>query len=45
MTFGIYRATGEYQQDYGHVSALMFLATLPILVFYGKPWPLAEVAR
>ncbi|NUW35615.1 carbohydrate ABC transporter permease [Nonomuraea sp. SMC257] len=34
VTVGIYRAIGEHQQDYGAVFALMFLATLPILVFY-----------
>ncbi|MFJ3695289.1 carbohydrate ABC transporter permease [Streptomyces sp. NPDC090052] len=34
VTVGIYRAIGEHQADYGAVFALMFLATLPILVFY-----------
>lgn len=34
VTVGIYRAIGEHQQDYGAVFALMFLATLPVLVFY-----------
>ncbi|MBO0916520.1 carbohydrate ABC transporter permease [Streptomyces laculatispora] len=34
VTVGIYRAIGEHQADYGTVFALMFLATLPILVFY-----------
>ncbi|GAA1169156.1 MULTISPECIES: carbohydrate ABC transporter permease [Streptomyces violaceusniger group] len=34
VTVGIYRAMGEHQQDYGQVFALMFLATLPVLVFY-----------
>ncbi|MGV9853165.1 carbohydrate ABC transporter permease [Streptomyces endocoffeicus] len=34
VTVGIYRAIGEHQSDFGQVFALMFLATLPILVFY-----------
>ncbi|MYS80366.1 ABC transporter permease subunit [Streptomyces sp. SID5474] len=34
VTVGIYRAIGEHQSDFGTVFALMFLATLPILVFY-----------
>ncbi|MFF4763746.1 carbohydrate ABC transporter permease [Streptomyces sp. NPDC001292] len=34
VTVGIYRAIGEHQADFGTVFALMFLATLPILVFY-----------
>jgi raffinose/stachyose/melibiose transport system permease protein len=34
VTVGIYRAIGEHQQDYGAVFALMFLASLPILIFY-----------
>ncbi|MFE5123590.1 carbohydrate ABC transporter permease [Streptomyces sp. NPDC056669] len=34
VTVGIYRAIGEHQADYGSVFAFMFLATLPILVFY-----------
>ncbi|MFI6324782.1 carbohydrate ABC transporter permease [Nonomuraea sp. NPDC050556] len=34
VTVGIYRAIGEHQQDYGAVFALMFLASLPVLVFY-----------
>ncbi|MEY9934472.1 raffinose/stachyose/melibiose transport system permease protein [Catenulispora sp. GP43] len=34
VTVGIYRAIGEHQSDFGAVFALMFLATLPILVFY-----------
>ncbi|MEU0837137.1 hypothetical protein [Streptomyces sp. NPDC005969] len=33
VTVGIYRAIGEHQSDFGQVFALMFLATLPILVF------------
>ncbi|MFF5204753.1 carbohydrate ABC transporter permease [Streptosporangium sp. NPDC000396] len=31
---GIYRSLGQYASDLGGVFALMFLATLPILVFY-----------
>ncbi|MEW1866135.1 carbohydrate ABC transporter permease [Streptomyces sp. NPDC088194] len=34
VTVGIYRAIGEHQSDFGAVFALMFLATIPILVFY-----------
>ncbi|MEV6013876.1 carbohydrate ABC transporter permease [Streptomyces sp. NPDC051976] len=34
VTVGIYRAIGEHQSDFGTVFALMFLATLPILIFY-----------
>ncbi|MFJ9681713.1 carbohydrate ABC transporter permease [Streptomyces sp. NPDC101194] len=34
VTVGIYRAIGEHQSDFGSVFAFMFLATLPILVFY-----------
>ncbi|MEW9518590.1 carbohydrate ABC transporter permease [Streptomyces tubercidicus] len=34
VTVGIYRAIGEHQTDFGAVFALMFLATLPILIFY-----------
>ena len=34
ITTGIYRAIGQYQADFGTVFALMFLATLPILIFY-----------
>lgn len=34
ITTGIYRAIGQYQADFGQVFALMFLATLPVLVFY-----------
>ncbi|MCW3839582.1 carbohydrate ABC transporter permease [Micromonospora yasonensis] len=34
VTVGIYRAIGEHQQDFGAVFALMFLATLPILLLY-----------
>jgi len=34
VTTGLYRSIGQYQADYGSVFALMFLATLPVLVFY-----------
>ncbi|GAA4189787.1 carbohydrate ABC transporter permease [Streptosporangium oxazolinicum] len=34
VTVGVYRAIGEHQSDFGSVFAFMFLATLPILVFY-----------
>ncbi|WP_309117872.1 carbohydrate ABC transporter permease [Saccharothrix sp.] len=34
VTVGIYRAIGEHQADYGSVFALMFLASLPVLIFY-----------
>ncbi|MEV6583791.1 carbohydrate ABC transporter permease [Streptomyces sp. NPDC051582] len=34
VTVGIYRAIGEHQTDFGGVFALMFLATLPVLIFY-----------
>lgn len=34
VTTGIYRAIGQYQADFGTVFALMFLATLPVLIFY-----------
>jgi raffinose/stachyose/melibiose transport system permease protein len=34
VTVGIYRSIGEHQADYGAVFALMFLATLPVLIFY-----------
>jgi raffinose/stachyose/melibiose transport system permease protein len=34
ITTGIYRSIGQYQADFGSVFALMFLATLPVLIFY-----------
>lgn len=34
VTVGVYRAIGEHQSDYGAVFAFMFLASIPILVFY-----------
>jgi raffinose/stachyose/melibiose transport system permease protein len=34
VTTGIYRSIGQYQADFGGVFAVMFLATLPVLIFY-----------
>ncbi|WP_414938815.1 hypothetical protein [Amycolatopsis sp. cmx-11-51] len=34
ITTGIYRSIGRYQADLGSLFALMFLATLPVLIFY-----------
>ncbi|WP_329565093.1 carbohydrate ABC transporter permease [Streptomyces sp. NBC_01361] len=34
VTVGVYRAIGEHQADYGQVFGLMFLAALPVLIFY-----------
>ncbi|MFF3258958.1 carbohydrate ABC transporter permease [Streptomyces sp. SID11233] len=34
VTVGVYRAIGEHQQDFGQVFGLMFLAALPVLIFY-----------
>lgn len=34
VTTGIYRSIGQYQADFGAMFALMFLATLPVLVFF-----------
>lgn len=34
VTTGIYRSIGQYQADFGSVFALMFLASLPVLIFY-----------
>jgi raffinose/stachyose/melibiose transport system permease protein len=34
VTTGIYRSIGQYQSDFGTVFALMFLATLPVVIFY-----------
>jgi raffinose/stachyose/melibiose transport system permease protein len=34
VTTGVYRAIGQYQVDFGGVFAMMFLATLPVLIFY-----------
>ena len=34
ITTGIYRSIGQYQQDFGALFAFMFLATLPVLIFF-----------
>jgi raffinose/stachyose/melibiose transport system permease protein len=34
VTTGVYRSIGQYQADFGSVFALMFLATLPVLIFF-----------
>jgi raffinose/stachyose/melibiose transport system permease protein len=34
VTTGIYRSIGQYQSNFGGMFALMFLATLPVLVLY-----------
>jgi raffinose/stachyose/melibiose transport system permease protein len=34
VTVGLYRALGEHQSDYGQLFGLMFLAALPVVVFY-----------
>jgi raffinose/stachyose/melibiose transport system permease protein len=34
VTTGIYRSIGQYQANFGGMFALMFLATLPVLIFY-----------
>jgi raffinose/stachyose/melibiose transport system permease protein len=34
ITTGIYRSIGQYQADFGAMFALMFLATLPVLIFF-----------
>jgi raffinose/stachyose/melibiose transport system permease protein len=34
VTTGIYRSIGQYQQDFGALFAFMFLATLPVLIFF-----------
>ncbi|MFJ4689357.1 carbohydrate ABC transporter permease [Streptomyces sp. NPDC088789] len=34
VTVGVYRAIGEHQTNYGQVFGLMFLAALPVLIFY-----------
>ncbi|RSM89797.1 carbohydrate ABC transporter permease [Kibdelosporangium aridum] len=34
VTVGIYRSLGQFQRDFGGVFGLMFLATLPVLIFY-----------
>ncbi|MFG2005577.1 carbohydrate ABC transporter permease [Spirillospora sp. NPDC048911] len=34
VTTGVYRSIGQYQADFGSVFAMMFLATLPVLILY-----------
>ena len=34
VTTGIYRSIGQYQADFGSVFGLMFLSSLPVLLFY-----------
>jgi len=34
VTTGIYRSIGQYQVDFGAMFAMMFLATLPVLIFF-----------
>ncbi|WP_344659523.1 carbohydrate ABC transporter permease [Catenulispora subtropica] len=34
VTVGVYRALGEHQSDYGQLFGLMFLAALPVVIFY-----------
>lgn len=34
VTTGIYRSIGQYQADFGTVFGLVFLASLPVLLFY-----------
>ncbi|MFI6294930.1 carbohydrate ABC transporter permease, partial [Nonomuraea sp. NPDC050790] len=34
VTVGLYRSLGQFQRDYGATFGLMFMATLPILLFY-----------
>jgi raffinose/stachyose/melibiose transport system permease protein len=34
VTTGVYRSIGQYQVDFGSMFALMFLATLPVLLFF-----------
>ena len=34
VTVGVYRALGEHQSNYGQLFGLMFLAALPVVVFY-----------
>jgi raffinose/stachyose/melibiose transport system permease protein len=34
VTTGVYRSIGQYQADFGSLFAMMFLATLPVLVFF-----------
>jgi raffinose/stachyose/melibiose transport system permease protein len=34
VTTGVYRSIGQYQADFGSLFAMMFLATLPVLIFF-----------
>jgi raffinose/stachyose/melibiose transport system permease protein len=34
VTVGVYRSLGQFQRDFGGMFGLMFMATLPILLFY-----------
>lgn len=34
VTTGVYRSIGQYQADFGSLFAMMFLATLPVLLFF-----------
>ncbi|MBS2533232.1 carbohydrate ABC transporter permease [Catenulispora sp. NF23] len=34
VTVGVYRALGEHQSNYGQLFGLMFLAALPVVIFY-----------
>ncbi|HEY3141048.1 MAG TPA: carbohydrate ABC transporter permease [Acidimicrobiales bacterium] len=34
ITTGVYRSIGPYQSDFGAMFAMMFLASLPMLIFY-----------
>jgi len=34
VTTGIYRSIGQYKADFGSVFALMFLATMPVVIFF-----------
>ncbi|MGW3731291.1 carbohydrate ABC transporter permease, partial [Streptomyces sp. NPDC000851] len=34
VTVGVYRSLGQFQRDFGSMFGLMFMATLPVLVFY-----------
>ncbi|MGP3982509.1 carbohydrate ABC transporter permease [Streptomyces sp. KR80] len=34
VTVGVYRSLGQFQRDFGGMFGLMFMATLPVLLFY-----------
>jgi raffinose/stachyose/melibiose transport system permease protein len=34
ITVGVYRSLGQFQRDFGGMFGLMFMATLPVLLFY-----------